>query len=269
MHRLLVRRGNIVYRMLGYEFRDHADGSFYIEIKTADREGKPGSREKISYHPTGRIKFSGPLDCVLFGEPIFAFTQLREIGYVSLADLAVLQQATDAEPGDQIFDVPESDKGRINLSFIMGPDDDAYSLEKNVTVTYPGWFRLHLVPGADLPMDPPEDSTHISAAPTLYSHQVISQSQALIFFHQKRTGTKDTIFFWDAQSRVGRLIFAVPMRIPPALEIEFYDLALEAEPQPPVVLNTATAELRFKVRGPEGYLAQMPLFKKLALHAEL
>jgi hypothetical protein len=230
MYRLLVRRGSTLYRLLVYEFRDHADG---------------------------------------FGDPIFALAELQGIACVSLADLDVLQRVIDPRPDDQILNLPEGDKGRINLHLIVGPDDDALSVEKAVTITYAGWFRMHLAPGGPLPIDLAEDNTHIFAAPSRYSQQVISQSQALIFFHQKRTGSKGEPFFWDSKKRVGRLIFAVPMRVPPTLAVEFEDPTLVAEPQPPAVLNTATAELRFKVKGPKGYLDRMPAFRKLALDGEL
>lgn len=76
MQRILIRRGNALYRLIAFEFRDHADGSFYIEYKTAEREGKHANREKIFNHATGRIKFSGPLDHVIFGDPIFALARM-------------------------------------------------------------------------------------------------------------------------------------------------------------------------------------------------
>ena len=59
------------------------------------------------------------------------------------------------------------------------------------------------------------------------------------------------------------------MRVPPALKIEFIDPTLIAEPQPPVVLNADTAELRFKIRGPSGYLNEMPPYKSIVLDAQL
>jgi hypothetical protein len=152
--------------LLAYEFRDHADGSLYLELKTAEREGRSSKREKVSYHATGRIKFSGPLDHVTFGEHIFALTELQEIACFSLADLDALHKVGEVKPGESILDVPEQEKGRANLHLIIGPDSDVPSMEGAVTITYPGWFKLHLFPGPPLPLDLAEGSTRIIAAPS-------------------------------------------------------------------------------------------------------
>ena len=267
MQRILIQREKVCYRLLGFEFRDHADGSFYVEFKTTP-DGRPAIREKISYHATGRIKFSGPLDHVAFGDPIFALSELQEIACVSLYDLDALEKVTDIRGDDQIIRT-ESKLGRTNLYLFVGPDDDTKPPSQALTIAYAGWFRFHIAPGGPPPVEIGDDCSRILAASSRYDTQRISQSQGLIFFHQKRTGAKGEMFFWDSKERVGRIIFAVPMRIHPTLEIEFADPTFTAVPQAPTVLNTATADLRFKVRGAKGFVSEMPPFKTLALHAEL
>jgi hypothetical protein len=59
------------------------------------------------------------------------------------------------------------------------------------------------------------------------------------------------------------------MRVPPKLNVVFAEPGLEVVLLEPVVRNTATAELRFRVRGPGRFLTNAPTITQLTLDTEL
>jgi hypothetical protein len=270
MHRLILRTPHASYRMFGLEFRDDADGSLYIETASAKQpDGSGGKKLRISYHATGRINYQGVANTISYGEPIFAISQAQPLLCLSLAEIDRLPKIEAPRPDDLVIDVAVAPQGRFSLYVTMTPPD-APPLEPNaLVVTYEGWFAIQIITGPPPREDIAPGINRVLALKGLFDDQQLGQEQALIFFHQKRMGVKDLLVYWEAANNRFRLIFSVPMRIPPALEILFAEPNLEAVPLEPLVRNTATAELRFKVRGPGGFLSVPPNITKLALHAEL
>jgi hypothetical protein len=79
-----------------------------------------------------------------------------------------------------------------------------------------------------------------------YASQQCSQEQALIDYHQCKTGSSAEVLYPPNGEGVRRLIFSVPMRIPPEVTIIPHDPNLE------VVLidrdvRLGRAEVRFKL----------------------
>lgn len=270
MRRIIFRTDTACYRAFGFDFRQDKDGSLYIETKTAKQpDDTGGKRVKISYHATGRINFDGVIRKTMFGEPIYAISQPLPLICVSLASVGKLPLVSEARDDDIVYRCPTPPDQRLSLQVWITPSDSPLLQLDAAAVTYPNWFSIQLLSGPPPLANLRPDENRIVVLESPHKEQSVSQEQALISVHQKTTSTKDLLMYWDAANHCVRLIFAVPMRIPPALAVEFAEPGLEAVPLEPIIRNTATAELRFKVRGPGGFLTVQPTITKLMLDSEL
>lgn len=264
MRRLLIRKSGTLYRVFGFEFKDHADGSLYIHIRSVREK-----EIKISYHATGRINYRGSVEYNLYSEPIFSISKPHLLCTISLAQAEELSIAPSARSDDFILDMNGNENGRVNLYVSITPPSYSYAEWETAYITYADWFALHVSggPTPDSAMD--ADESRIFVPRGQFQSQLVSQEQALIFFHQKKIGKKGIINYWDPQQKCFRLIFSAPMRVPPKLTVLFDTPELEAVPLEPVTRNTATAELRFKARSPGGFLTEPAPILQIELNAEL
>ena len=270
MRRIILRTETAAYRAFGFDFRQDKDGSLYIETKTAKTlDGSGGQSVRISYHATGRINYVGAINETLFGEPTFAISKPLPLMCLSLGSVDRLPLATDRRDDDMLFRCPKPVGERLSLHLWITPSDSPLQHTDAAAVTYDGWFSIQILSGPPPKMDLRPDENRVVVLESPHKEQAVSQEKALIFVHQKTTGSNDLIMYWEAANHCVRLIFAVPMRIPPALTVEFAETGLEVVPLEPIIRNTATAELRFKVRGPGGFLTVPPTITKLMLDAEL
>jgi hypothetical protein len=271
MRRLIFRTPNASYRAFAFEFKDDKDGSFYIETGSAAQAGgSGGNTQRVSYHATGRINYNGPINTTTYGEPIFGISQSQMLFCAAFADLDELAQVTDARSDDLVLDVMVAANQRLSLYVWITPPDAGPLQADALVITYADWFAIQICPGAAPVANIVHDTNRIAAAAGRFPDQQVGQEKALIFVHQKRTGVKDLLIWWEMADKPRfRVIFSVPMRIPPKLEVTFADPSLEAVQLEPLIRNTATAELRFRVRGRGGFLTEPPAISKLALDAEL
>jgi hypothetical protein len=290
MRKILIRHQNQIYKFLNWEFHDDRDGSLYIVF---DRVGKgPGmtwssrtgnvpveyEREdqkfKISYHPCGHVRFHNiagrpkSIHC----EPIYAITRKQPLSFISIPGITSLELADETEEADVFCDWVANATERVTFWVELGPPDLETPFEPSngplVGVTYDRWFTIFISIGPS-PFSIPEgvpDQAIIRMVPDQdFFTERVSQEQAVINFHQARAGVQhEAITSFQPNSGVYPIIFAVPMRIPPKLMVDFYDGDLRAE-----VIHCTTYEARFRVKGPGGYKNQWVPIKGFSLDAEL
>jgi hypothetical protein len=289
--RILLRWRGRLCRFLSLKFDDGpaGDGSLYIVL---DREGRvrwnpaadavpspknlegmaPLSRLKLSYHATGQIHIkglSGGREARRYGEPTFGISaplllfieSIPGPGALDLFDLPVTAN-------DFVVNVPAGHDGRLSFGISMLPDRDADDLPGALAVVrYAGWFRVGLqriLP--DPPTQPGADTAITTIIPqnSLFSARVISEQAALIFFHQKSTGTKGLIFYWNPNTKRFRVIFSVPMRVAPRISIEFADRSLRER-----FVSCSETDVCFEVFGRSGKVSAPPVILSLTADAEL
>ena len=81
----------------------------------------------------------------------------------------------------------------------------------------------------------------------LFTHGLLDKGTALIRFHQTISQTNGMIIYPPNGEGVWKIVFAVPMRIPPNMKIRFEDEALTVEE-----LSKSVAVVRFCVKDRNG-----------------
>lgn len=76
----------------------------------------------------------------------------------------------------------------------------------------------------------------------LYESQLLGKNEAYIKFQQKLYSTKELILFAPNNAGIFRIVFCVEMRVPPRVNIEFFNDNYQIE-----IISADTVKLRFKV----------------------
>jgi hypothetical protein len=290
MYKILIRHKGQVYKFLNYEFQDERDGSLYIVF---DRLGKGpgmnwGSRTenipttyakedkkfKISYHPCGHVRFHniGGSPKSIHCEPIYAITKKQPLTFISLPNIESLTPTEEVENKDIIYDWPEDTTGRVTFWIELGPPNLEKPYEPGnlplAAVTYDRWFAIFVSLGVfpgHIPEGVPKEGVIRMVPDQDFVSERVTQEQAVISFHQAKHGVKhQEVTAFKPTSGEYRIVFAVPMRVPPELTVEFFDADLSAE-----VTYCTTYEVRFKVKGRGGYKKDWVPIKGFTLDAEL
>src|SRR5262249_51357147 len=259
-----------------WSFEDHIDGSLYVVF---DRLGKGprmtwGSRTgnqpstyseedadqkfRISYHPDGHIRFhnvSGKAKSI-HCEPIYAITRKQPLAFISVPGIDSLTAATKAEPKDFIVTWPEELTGRTTFWIEIGPPNLQNPFELGnmplASVRFDPWFALFISLGkfpAPIP-DHVDQRSVIKLVPDQdFVTERVTREQAVIAFHQARAGVKHQAILFKNRNGEYRMVFAVPMRVPSELVVDFVDPDFRAG-----VTRRETYEIRFRVKGPGGYV---------------
>jgi hypothetical protein len=64
-------------------------------------------------------------------------------------------------------------------------------------VTWAHWFSIQILSGPPPKSDLWPDENRVVVLESPYNEQAISQDQALIFVHQKTTGVKGLLMYWE------------------------------------------------------------------------
>jgi hypothetical protein len=274
---VLIRQDAQTYRFLAFEFRDRADGSFYLVF---DRESlstrftgwgnDPNSpveidnlaerRFRISYHASGQINYHRSLASRIFADAIFAISGPQTLACISVPSVDRLTRAHSIRETDvvSVIEVPAG-TGRLAFHLAIVPGGVEFEVPPLAVVSYEGWFALAVSLGPLPTSIPPKYEQHVlTYAPGTgkYSAQVVTQDEAVILFHQKRNQARGGMLLWEPKQGEYRFIFSVPTRVPPEFSVEFVDPKIKAE-----IVRTTKSELRFRARGPAGYLKSFQSIK--------
>ena len=289
MDKILIRKKESVYKFLNFEFEVERRGSLYIVF---DRLGKgPGmtwdswtgnvpatyekeqEKFKISYHPCGHVRFHniGGKPKSIHCEPIYAITKKQPLVFISIPGIESLNLVERVQGKDAIFGWPEDISGRITFWIELGPPSLENPFELTTVplaaVTYDQLFTIFISLGPfpfQMPERVPEQAVIKTVPDQDFVAERITEEQAVINFHQAKHGMKHReVITFQPTSGVHRIVFAVPMRAPPQLTVEFIDTRLSAE-----VIECKTYEVKFKVRGPGGYIKNWVPIKGFILDAD-
>jgi hypothetical protein len=288
--RVLLDWGEHLHRFLSVTFNDGpaGDGSLYLTLdRVSRRRWDPATdapltcedlgkypelpKLKLSYHATGRIHLSGlsgGREVRRYGEPTFAVSQPLPLFVVSIPGPRALDSFEEAVSATDFVAKPlEAGRERSSFDLWILPDrDDAVPIGALV-VKYEGWFRIAVVASPNHPpLQPGAELAVITMVPDqgLFPRQVLDRHQALGFFHRKITGSQGIVSYWNPNKHEFRVIFAVPMRVPPRLEVDLEDPNLRVD-----IVRVTESEARFVVVGPGGRLSSPPRLVKIIADSEL
>jgi hypothetical protein len=274
------------YKLLGVDFRDRNDGSLNIifdrrhfgvkNIRWSPDGNEPviittlsdNEKVRISYHTSGRVNFHGSGSRSIYCEPLFNITCPQFLALYSIPDINRLDPVRAGDEALPAIEIEDEFVGRLTFEIALVPHTyDFLGQGPTSLIGYREWFGLAIT-RLRFPFDIRpglEDHFHTCTSRAgMFEAQNISKHEALIKFHQKRAGTDGCVNYWEPNEGSHRVIFACPMRIPPRLVIEFENKSLIAD-----VTHATVSEIRFRVRGPGGYLKTPPVISKLSLDARM
>jgi hypothetical protein len=252
--RMLLDWGGCLRRFLRIEFRNgpNEDGSLLVVLDRSPKARwdaalgafrapnvaageRPLMRFRLTYLATGRVNIHGTGDDTvrqIFAEPIFAVSAPLLLAMVSVPHPNALEPFVEKlEQFDHVMAISPHTLGRAAVAVTLHPDasaDDppAYRWEFRM----PGWFRLLAAPAEFPPalnVLPAAGVWTVTPNAGPLAAQALDMNAALIFVHQKLTGSTDLVWYWApyGQGKAGRFraIFSVPMRKPPKVCVEFKD----------------------------------------------
>lgn len=276
-----------LYTFISYQLQE-ADGSFYITIQRSGASDKfikfdsssrdlercridngREKRKKISYHSSGCVRYHNTHQHSTYFEPIATITQPNIIaGYIiplvtklDIYDGEVLEE-------DFVINFEESDNKRIQFSFAICPWNFDPPQVPHVAIRYKDIFSLILSvtsPEIDTPPEVVDHFIFFTPSRGRFLEQSIDNNTALIAFHQLLQNTNDAILYSPNKEGVYKIICAVPMRIPPEVDIEFMDNTYRAE-----VVSRTVSVVRFKVKDRNNQTVKQEVgIHGFALNAEL
>ncbi|MGF6304709.1 hypothetical protein OKW42_008062 [Paraburkholderia sp. WC7.3d] len=259
LYLFLVREGTNDHSLLHELGRD--------EPTRVDFKGQRPKTKKISYHASGLIRYHNADHRNVYREPLCAVCTVNPIVAYIIPSVQKLDMLEAARESDFVFDL-ETD-GRLQFSFCVTPWQHV-PLVNHGAIRFHNLFALVVEIGEPAIELPRELAQHVTtcAVKEGFSTPLLDEPTAFARFHQQINQTQSLILYSPNARGEYRIVCAVPMRIPPALEIRFVDKSYTAEPLPPPP-KRGTVELRFRVKGKGGYLRQEVPIEFLALHAEL
>ena len=293
MYKILIRQRDRLHKFLNWEFEDYRDGSLYLvfdrlrkgprmswnsrvsDTATIEADEDEQQKFKISYHPCGHVRFhniGGTPPRSIHCEPIYAITRKYPLAFISIPKVESLDLAEQISEKDAIIDWPEEVVGRVTFWIELGPPTLENPFEPSnrplLAIGYDPWFALFLSQGvfpAPIPANVPEHAVFRLVPNEDFVTERVSQEQAVIAFHQSRHGVKhQAVTAYRPTDSVYRIVFAVPMYRPPDLTVEFFDPSLSAE-----VISCTTYDVRFRIKGPGGYVREWVPIRSFILDAEI
>jgi hypothetical protein len=100
-------------------------------------------------------------------------------------------------------------------------------------ISYDRWFAIFVSLGSSpfpIPEGIPAEAVIKTVPDQDFVTERVTQEQDVINCHQARRGVRhEAVASFQPNSGVYRIVFAVPMRVPPELTVESYDVNLSAE----------------------------------------
>lgn len=292
--RLLIAHGGRRYRFLNIDSSTR-DGSLSITIR---RDGKsrttyqwgtrPGEEtpiqielsperaqnKEITIHQSGRINFH-EIGRSIYVEPLTSITKTAWIYRYRIPKISRLT-SFDSEPGpeDAEFDLNGLPDEAQSFSLLIAPEATAPAGHA-VKLAYLKRYALIVILDAS-PYSPPAElfEHFVTLKPDVGTTgtQAMAEHDALIAYHQALQETKGLIVYGPNGAGVWQVVFAVPMRDAPKVNIELSDPALYVDPGDiQRDSRAATAMVRFKVRhrATKAVIKTPVMFRSIELNARL
>lgn len=253
----------VVYKFVTYQLED-SDGSFYItlqreghsyeyiryssnqkEPECCNLEKNREKRKKISYHSSGCVRYHNVHEPSAYFEPLSNITKLNLVAsYIVPAVNRLDPFGGELTIEDFVIDIPD-DKKKIQFTFSIAPWN-AKIESTHIAIRYENLFCFLLEvsePRTNLPNEIENHFVFLTPQKGLYEEQIIDCDCALVLFHQKLQNTRDLIIYSPNKEGIYKIICAVPMRIPPEVEIEFADRQYCFE-----IISKTKSVIKFKVK---------------------
>ena len=292
--RLLIAHGGRRYRFLNIESSTR-DGSLSITIRrdgksrttyrwgTRSGEETPVERQysperpknkKITIHQSGRINFH-EIGRSIYVEPLTSTTKTAWIYCYRIPKISRLT-SFDSQPGpeDAEFDLSDLPDEEQSFALFLAPEAVAPDA-RAIKLAYLSRYALVVVAETPPYVPPKEFLEHfVTLKPEVgtLGAQAMAEDEALIAYHQALHETKGLLVYGPNGAGVWQMVFAVPMRDTPKVQIELTDPALHVDPRDiERDSRVATAMFRFKVRNraTKAIIKALVMFKSIELDAEL
>jgi hypothetical protein len=283
MYKLRLRHRGSVYKFLGFDFRDHADGSFIVVFNHTGRtartvwdtqtgcvprtEDPASERFRITYHTSGQINFHGVSANAAYWQPIYDLKDAFDIAYISVPAIESLEKIEEKQT-DYTIGLPDDLVGRATFVLSVLPPDYQVDFTPLALVNYSPFFKFSVAFGV-LPIiiAPGSEKAFIRVTP--FAGPRIPNSptkhQANILFNQKKAGTASgaVTSFWPNEG-IYRIVFPVPMRVPPRVSVDFVDPNITAE-----IKLVTQSEVRFCAKGSNSPKSEQHAIRGYELDSEL
>ena len=214
-------------------------------------EPRPKSK-RITIHQSGRVNYHENSGSI-FIEPLTRISRITCVYGYRIPSIEKLDPHPDKSGAeDAVFDLSDLSDGPVSFSVFIGPlsfappgravklafDAEGYSLAialDAVPVSVPAGYEDHF--------------TTLRPERGPFLGQQVAEDQAMISYHQARTGSNGIVLYQPNGEGITRLIFSVPMRIAPKFTIELVDPELHvAEQDVQTDGRLERAMLKFKIR---------------------
>ena len=238
------------------------------EPKRRDFTNPINKTRKISYHASGLVLYHNTNLQKTFCEPLCAISSVNKFVFYVIPRLEKLSPISCVDEKDFVFELNQSEP--IQFSFNVAPWQHV-SQNVHFAIRFRDLFALIVEVAPPTIEIPPGLADYVTIAaiknPEIDS-PIISEPEAFILFHKKLNATQTAVVYSPNSKGEYRIICAVPMRIPPRLEVKFVDDTYVAEQLPPHP-KRGNSEVRFRVRGKGGYVKHEVQIASFVLDAEL
>lgn len=254
-------------------------GSKYVNVKLLQEEKYELKNCKqhyyISYHTSGYINYHGMNFEPSYMQPLYKITEMNPFFIYSfqLSKYAFRQPCERKIANPIIIDISKLNNKRIDIVLSICPPKEQLKNTNSLLISYPlyGLYIEILEDCATLNLGSiysEQDCVKIRPHLNKYSVPVVSKNQAFLAYNQAIYKTKQCIVLPPNGEGVLEIIFSTEMRIPPWVDISFYNPDFSIE-----IVKRTTVNLKFKVfnKKKNRYIKNKEeiLIKKLALIADI
>lgn len=225
---------------------EDADGSFYIALGDT-------KKKRISYHPTGRIKYHNfpltniPITRANF-EPLYRTSCSNFFLRITAYDAYKFNPfiGTPREQDSVIEVQVDTNTPVLNFSFVVTPWNMLIPVN-HFSVRYNDLFALTVLIENEALSEKPQLPFRYMFPQGPFKQDVIDRDQGLIDFHQRIQKTQKQILYSPNGEGTYKFVFATPMLRSPEFQIWFANPEYRAEAE-----SCTKSVLRFKVKDGHG-----------------
>ncbi len=260
---ILISSNNIIYNFINYKLED-SDGSFYITIQRKGvnsefiqmdsnndeilkyqlNKGRE-KRKKISYHASGCVRYHNINNVLNYFEPICNITKLNIIAEVIIPQIDKFDTCDNKLSKEDNIITIDNSKIPYQFTFIVAPWNHQFD-SPYFAIRYKNLFSFIIQiskPLIKIKTELREKFIYITPKIGLSEKQMLDKDSALISFHQKINNINDMIIYSPNNEGIYKIVFVVPMRIPPELIIKFNNDSYSCE-----IVSKTRSIIRFKVK---------------------